>query len=60
VLTRYPIGLAATAVALAVAGWRLSHIFRLVASGRPAPDRLKPRANRARIELQESSGNAGC
>jgi Fe-S oxidoreductase/TM2 domain-containing membrane protein YozV len=56
VLTRYPIGLAATAVALAVAGWRLSHIFRLVASGRPAPDRLKPRANRARIELQEVVG----
>ncbi|MGD0876008.1 MAG: (Fe-S)-binding protein [Acidimicrobiales bacterium] len=55
-LTRYPIGLAATAVALAVAGWRLSHIFRLVASGRPAPDRLKPRANRARIELQEVVG----
>jgi len=56
VLTWYPIGLAATAVALAVAGWRLSHIFRLVASGRPAPDRLKPRANRARIELQEVVG----
>ena len=55
-LTWYPIGLAATAVALAVAGWRLSHIFRLVASGRPAPDRLKPRANRARIELQEVVG----
>jgi Fe-S oxidoreductase len=56
VLTRYPIGLAATAAALAVAGLRLSHLYRLVTSGAPAPGRLMHRARRARIELEEVLG----
>ena len=55
-LTRYPIGLAATAVALAIAGSRLSHIFRLVTSGKPATDRLAHRARRAKLELEEVVG----
>ena len=55
-LTRYPIGLAATAAALAVAGLRLSHLYRLVTSGAPAPGRLMHRARRARIELEEVLG----
>ena len=45
-LTRYPIGLAATAIALAVAGRRL---FRLSVSSpraRPAPDRLAQKSGR--------------
>jgi len=56
VLTRYPIGLAATAVALAIAGSRLSHIFRLVTSGKPATGRLAHRARRAKLELEEVVG----
>jgi Fe-S oxidoreductase len=41
VLTRYPIGMAATAVALGIAGWRLAWLARLVLAGRPAPERLR-------------------
>ncbi len=55
-LTRYPIGLCATAIALVVAGRRLSHLFRLVTSGRPAPDRLTKSASRARLGLREVLG----
>ena len=51
-LTRYPIGLAATAVALAIAGRRLAYVFGLVSSGRPAPGRLTQKG-RARLELEE-------
>ena len=40
-LTRYPIGIAATSIALAIAGLRLAYLFRLVHSGKPAPDRLR-------------------
>jgi Fe-S oxidoreductase len=53
VLTRYPIGLAATAVALSVAGLRLSRIFGLVGSGQPAPGRSASFARRAKVELEE-------
>ena len=52
-LTRYPIGLAATAVALSVAGLRLSRIFGLVGSGQPAPGRSASFARRAKVELEE-------
>ncbi|MGA2805992.1 MAG: hypothetical protein ABSF89_16660, partial [Acidimicrobiales bacterium] len=52
-LTRYPIGLAATAVALAVAGRRLAFVFGLVSSGRPTPGRLGKKSVRARLELEE-------
>ena len=55
-LTRYPIGLAATAVALAIAVWRLSQIFRLVTSGKPAPGRRTQRSKRAKLELEEVVG----
>jgi len=48
--------LAATAVALAIAGSRLSHIFRLVTSGKPATGRLAHRARRAKLELEEVVG----
>jgi Fe-S oxidoreductase len=53
VLTRYPIGLAATAIALAIAGRRLAFVFGLVSSGRPAPGRLTQKSGRARLELEE-------
>ena len=52
-LTRYPIGLAATAIALAVAGRRLAFVFGLITSGRPAPGRIAQKAGRARLELEE-------
>jgi Fe-S oxidoreductase len=56
VLSRYPIGLAITAVALAVAGHRLYYLFRLVKSGKPAPDRLKDWGKRVEAELTEVGG----
>ncbi len=52
-LTRYPIGLAATALALSLAGFRLSRIFRLVGSGQPAPGRSASFSRRAKVELEE-------
>ncbi|MGD0944331.1 MAG: (Fe-S)-binding protein [Acidimicrobiales bacterium] len=52
-LTRYPIGLAATAVALSVAGLRFSRIFGLVGSGQPAPGRSASFSRRAKVELEE-------
>ncbi|MGO9965317.1 MAG: (Fe-S)-binding protein [Acidimicrobiales bacterium] len=52
-LTRYPIGLAATAIALAVTGRRLAFVFGLVSSGRPAPERLAQKSGRGRLELEE-------
>jgi Fe-S oxidoreductase/TM2 domain-containing membrane protein YozV len=56
VLTRYPIGLAATAIALSIAGWRLAFLFRLVTSGKPAPDRLTHWRKRAEVEVAEVGG----
>jgi Fe-S oxidoreductase len=56
VLTRYPIGLALTAVALSIAFFRLSHIFRLVAAGKPAPGRTASFTRRAEVELGEVVG----
>jgi len=56
VLTRYPIAMAITAVALAIAGRRLSTLFRLIRSGRPAPDRLAHWGRRAEVELTEVGG----
>jgi len=55
-LTRYPIGLAATAIALAIAGVRLWHIYRLVRSGKEAPGRLTNWPKRARVEVAEVGG----
>ncbi|MGO9582748.1 MAG: (Fe-S)-binding protein [Acidimicrobiales bacterium] len=52
-LTRYPIGLAATALALSLAGFRLSRIFRVVGSGQPAPGRSASFSRRAKVELEE-------
>jgi Fe-S oxidoreductase len=40
-LTRYPIGMAALALALGIAGARLLWLFRLIRSGAPDPDRMK-------------------
>jgi Fe-S oxidoreductase len=56
VLSRYPIGIAITAVALAIAGRRLYYLFRLVTSGKPAPDRLGDWGKRAEVELTEVGG----
>jgi Fe-S oxidoreductase len=53
VLTRYPIGLAATAVGLCVAFWRLSRLFGLIGSGKPAPGRNASWSRRAKVELEE-------
>ncbi len=55
-LTRYPIGMAATAIALGIAGARLLYLSRLVTSGKPAPDRLGHWGRRAEVELTEVGG----
>ncbi|MGH9293003.1 MAG: (Fe-S)-binding protein [Acidimicrobiales bacterium] len=55
-LTRYPIALSITAVALAVAGQRLWFLSRLVRSGKPAPERLRSWARRAKREVAEVGG----
>jgi Fe-S oxidoreductase len=52
-LTRYPIALAATVIALALAGRRLLFLFRLVAAGKPAPDRLAHWGKRVELEITE-------
>ena len=52
-LTRYPIGLAATAIALSIAAARLFRIFRLISSGAKAPGRSRTFARRAKVELEE-------
>jgi Fe-S oxidoreductase len=56
VLSRYPIGIAITAVALAIAGRRLYYLFRLITSGKPAPDRLRDWGKRVEVELTEVGG----
>jgi len=56
VLTRYPIGMAATVVALSVAFWRLFHLFKLIGSGKPAPSRKASWSRRAKVELEEVGG----
>jgi Fe-S oxidoreductase len=48
--------LAATAIAFAIAGRRLLFLFRLVTSGKPAPDRLAHWGKRAEVELAEVGG----
>ena len=55
-LTRYPIAMAATALALAVAGRRLYFLSRLIGSGQPAPGRLSRWARRAEVEVAEVGG----
>ncbi|HLN05590.1 MAG TPA: Fe-S oxidoreductase, partial [Acidimicrobiales bacterium] len=55
-LTRYPIGLAATAIALAIAGARLVYLSRLITAGKPAPERLTNWAKRAEVEVAEVGG----
>jgi Fe-S oxidoreductase len=56
VLTRYPIALAATAIAFAVAGRRLLFLARLVTSGQPDPSRLSRWGKRAEVEVTEVGG----
>lgn len=55
-LTRYPIGIAVSAIALTVAGVRLFYLFRVILSGKPAPDRLADWGKRAGAELTEVGG----
>ena len=55
-LTRYPIGIAATLIALTIAGLRLAYLFRLVHSGKPAPDRLRRWGRKAEVEATEVVG----
>jgi Fe-S oxidoreductase len=55
-LTRYPIALAATVIALAIAGRRLLFLFRLITAGKPAPERLAKWGKRAEVELVEVGG----
>ncbi|MGH9302973.1 MAG: (Fe-S)-binding protein [Acidimicrobiales bacterium] len=52
-LTRYPIALAITAVALAIAARRLWFLYRLVTSGKADPARLKNWGKRAEVQLTE-------
>jgi Fe-S oxidoreductase len=56
VLTRYPIAMAATAVALVLAGRRLLFLGRVVLAGQPAPDRLSKWGRRAEVEVVEVGG----
>jgi Fe-S oxidoreductase len=56
VLTRYPIALAATVLALAVAGRRLLYLFRLITAGKPAPERLKHWGQKVEAEITEVGG----
>ncbi|MHB8245261.1 MAG: (Fe-S)-binding protein [Acidimicrobiales bacterium] len=55
-LTRYPIALAATAIAFAIAGRRLYFLGRLIRSGQPAPERLSRWRKRAQVEVAEVGG----
>jgi Fe-S oxidoreductase len=48
--------MAVTAIALAVAARRLFYLFRVVLSGKPAPDRLADWGKRAQAELTEVGG----
>jgi Fe-S oxidoreductase len=48
--------MAITAVALAIAGLRLLSLFRLIRSGRPAPERLAHWGRRVEVELTEVGG----
>jgi Fe-S oxidoreductase len=56
VLTRYPIGLVATAIALFIAVARLIHIFKLIKAGSKATGRTTSFARRAKVELEEVGG----
>jgi heterodisulfide reductase subunit C len=56
VLSRYPIGMAITAVALAIAGHRLYYLFHVVTAGKPAPERLNNWGKKAQVELTEVGG----
>src|SRR5579862_2565240 len=55
-VVRIAIGMAATGLALAIAGRRFWRISRLVRSGKPAPERLRGFASRAEAELVEVGG----
>ncbi|MHB1986534.1 MAG: (Fe-S)-binding protein [Acidimicrobiales bacterium] len=55
-LTRYPIALAATAIALVIAGRRLYFLTRLIRAGQAAPGRLTRWAKRAEVEVTEVGG----
>ena len=56
VLSRYPIALAVTVMALGIAGHRLLFIARLVRSGKPAPASWRHLGRRAWVELREVIG----
>jgi Fe-S oxidoreductase len=55
-LTRYPIALAATVIALAIASRRLLFLFHLITAGKPAPERLAKWGKLAEVELVEVGG----
>ena len=55
-LTRYPIGMAATALALVLAGRRIYFIGRLIGSGRPDTERKMTFGRGAKRELTEVVG----
>jgi Fe-S oxidoreductase len=48
--------MAATVIALAIAGRRLFYLFRVIRSGKPAPDRFADWGRRAEAELTEVGG----
>jgi Fe-S oxidoreductase len=48
--------MAITVVALAIAGHRLYYLYRLIRSGKPAPERLRDWGKRAEAELTEVGG----
>ena len=56
VLSRYPIALAATVLALGIAGHRLWFIARLVRSGTPAPAAWRHVGRRGWVEVREVIG----
>ena len=55
-LSRYPIGLAVTVLALGIAGHRLWFIARLVGSGAPDPGRWRHVGRHAWVEVREVIG----
>jgi Fe-S oxidoreductase len=53
---RLAIGLGVTAIMFAIAGRRLSWLYRLISVGQPAPDRFKQIPQRIKAELVEVGG----
>lgn len=56
VLSRWPIGVAATVVGLVAALWRGRYLYRLIGAGRPDPARHPTFTRRARSEVVEVLG----